>query len=216
MFARSLKAASTLKIGWIGLGQMGQSHVLNLLNKGFDVAVWNRDSTKCEPATQAGAVAATTPSEVVAACDVTFVMLSNAAAALDVYQRSDGVLAGLSVGKGVVDCASIDAGTMRQLSDLVQGKGGRFCAAPVAGHSGMARDATCQFICAGNEELFGTIGDALDAMSKTKFFVGQDVGAASQHKIVLNGLLAKITASTAEALAQVLLGRPNNLSLSSA
>ena len=195
--------APTLKIGWIGLGQMGQAHVYNLLSKGFDVTVWNRDSTKCEPAKQSGAKVATTPSEVVAACDVTFVMLSNAAAALDVYQRSDGVIAAISNGKGVVDCASIDAETMRQLNHLVQSKGGSFCAAPVAGHSGMARDATCQFICAGNEKLYATIGDAIDAMCKKRIFVGHDVGAASNLKIVLNGLLAKITASMAEALAQV-------------
>jgi 3-hydroxyisobutyrate dehydrogenase len=181
---------------------MGQSHVMHLLADGFSVTVWNRDKTKCEPVARAGAAVADTPSDVVKSSEVTFVMLSNAAAALDVYQQPTGVLAGLEVGKGVVDCASLDAETMRQLDALVQGKGGKFCAAPVAGHSGMARDATCQFICAGNEELYITVDRALSCMSKHRVFVGADVGAASNHKVVLNGLLAKITASMGEALAQ--------------
>ena len=193
----------SIRLGWVGLGQMGQSHVGNLLAKRFPVTVWNRDKAKCEPAIEAGAVVAETPAEVVRSSDVTFVMLSNVDAALQVYQQSDGVLAGLTSEKGVVDCASLDAETMRQLSVLVQGAGGAFCAAPVAGHSGMARNATCQFICAGDQELYADIGGALDAMSKHRVFVGSDVGAASNHKVVLNGLLAKITASMGEALAQV-------------
>merc|ERR1711939_494708 len=91
---------------------------------------------------------------------------------------------------------------MRQLGDLVTGKGGKFMSAPVAGHSGMATNATCQFICGGDEELFHAVGDALDAMSKNKVYVGADPGAASNHKVVLNGVLAKITASFAEGLCQ--------------
>ena len=192
----------SLRLGWVGLGQMGQSHVANLLAKQFPLTVWNRDRAKCEPARHAGATVAETPAEAVRASDVTFVMLSNSAAALDIYRQSDGVLAGLTNEKGVVDCASLDAGTMRQLSALVQGAGATFCAAPVAGHSGMAQNATCQFICAGNHALYASIGGALDAMSKHRVFVGDDVGAASNHKVILNGLLAKITASMGEALAQ--------------
>lgn len=191
------------KLGWIGLGQMGQSHVANLLKSGFNLTVYNRDGSKCEAAKEAGAVVASSPAEVVAACDVTFVMLSNSAVTLSVYREPDtGVLAGVAPGKSVIDCASLDAATMRQLGDLVIDKGGKFLSAPVAGHSGMAANATCQFICGGDEALYDSIGDALDAMSKNKVYVGTDVGAASNHKVVLNGVLAKITASFAEGLCQ--------------
>eukprot|EP01047_Picozoa_sp_COSAG01_P105363 COSAG01_NODE_34587_length_545_cov_0.813901_1_plen_67_part_10 len=67
---------------------------------------------------------------------------------------------------------------MRELCTLVQEHGGKFCSAPVAGHSGMAKNATCQFICGGDEELYATISPALDAMSKHKVYVGEDPGAA--------------------------------------
>ena len=181
---------------------MGQAHVANLLANGFPVTVWNRGMDKCRTAEQAGAKVAATPADVVRESDVTFVMLSNSKAALEVYQQPDGVIAGISGSSGIVDCASLDAPTMRTLGDLVQATGAKFCAAPVAGHSGMAQNATCQFICAGDNELHTKIGGALDAMSKHQIFVGTDPGAAANHKIVLNGLLAKITASMGEALAQ--------------
>ena len=67
----------SLRLGWVGLGQMGQSHVANLLAKQFPLTVWNRDRAKCEPARHAGATVAETPAEAVRASDVTFVMLSN-------------------------------------------------------------------------------------------------------------------------------------------
>lgn len=196
------KMSSILRVGWIGLGQMGQAHVANLLAKGFPVTVWNRSKDNCRISERAGASVADTPADVVRQSDVTFVMLSNSKAALEVYQQPDGVIAGLSSSSGIVDCASLDATTMRELSDIVQDTGAKFCAMPVAGHSGMAQNATCQFICAGDNELYTKIGSALDAMSKHKVFVGADAGAAANHKIVLNGLLAKITASMGEALAQ--------------
>ena len=197
------KAGTAVRLGWIGLGQMGASHVDNLLLKGFDNAtmVWNRDSSKCERAVSNGAVLAASPREVVEKSDVTFVMLSTPSAAKAVYKAEDGILAGLTAGKSIVDCASLDDTTMRELEGLVLAQGGRFLASPVAGHSGMAANATCQFICGGDEEVFSNIGGVLDAMGKNKVFVGPDVAAASNMKLVINGLLANITASMSEALA---------------
>ena len=92
-------------------------------------------------------------------------------------------------------------GTMRKLGELVTGCGGRFLAAPVAGHSGMAVAATCQSICAGDDSLFKEATPALEQLSKNIVWLGTDVGAASNTKLVINGLMANITASFAEALA---------------
>ena len=129
-------------------------------------------------------------------------MLSTPDAAMAVYQDEEGgILAGLSSGKGVIDCASLDAGTMRKLGELVTARGGRFLAAPVAGHSGMAVAATCQSICAGDASLFKEASPALEQLSKNVVGLGTDVGAASNTKLVINGLMANITASVGEAVA---------------
>jgi len=194
--------AQAIKFGWVGLGQMGQSHVANLLKCGFNVTVWNRDKSKCRFAEERGAVVASSPKEVVESSDATFVMLSTPAAAREVYAASNGILAGISEEKGIIDCASLDADCMRELAGLVVENGGKFLASPVAGHSGMAADATCQLICAGDESLYDLVSDALDSLCKNKVYLGpEDVGAASNLKLVVNGLLANVTASMAEALA---------------
>ena len=92
-----------LRLGWVGLGQMGQAHVANLLAKGFELTVYNRDTAKAQAAVAAGAAVAASPCEVVQASDVTFVMLSNASVALDVYKQPElGLLAG-------VCCATISS-----------------------------------------------------------------------------------------------------------
>jgi 3-hydroxyisobutyrate dehydrogenase-like beta-hydroxyacid dehydrogenase len=181
---------------------MGQSHVANLLSKGYkNVVVWNRTASSCDSAVANGAQLATSAQDVVQRSDITFVMLSTPAAAKAVYSAPDGVLAGLSPDKGIVDCASLDAECMKELSELVEAKGGRFVSSPVAGHSGMAANATCQFICAGDESLYQEVSLPLDAMSKNKVWLGGDVTASTNLKLVVNGLLANITASMAEGLA---------------
>ena len=164
--------------------------------------VWNRSKEPCERAAALGASVLPSPKDVALSSDVTFVMMSTPKVARLVYTKSDtGLLAGVTKGKGVVDCASLDASTMRELAGLVQEREGRFCAAPVAGHGGMARNATCQFLCSGNVELYESISTMLDAMSKNKVWLGTDAGAAPNMKLVVNGLLADITASMGEAMA---------------
>jgi len=181
---------------------MGSAHVANLLKKGIKVNVWNRSKGPCERAAALGASVLPSPKDVAAASDVTFVMMSTPEVARLIYTNSaTGLLAGITKGKGVVDCASLDASTIRELAGLVQEREGRFCAAPVAGHGGMARNATCQFLCSGDVELYESIGIMLDAMSKNKVWLGTDAGAASNMKLVVNGLLADITASMGEAMA---------------
>ena len=197
----SIGNMSAMRIGWVGLGQMGQSHVANLLSKGFkDVIVWNRTVSVSEGAKAQGAQVASSAKEVVERADVTFIMLSTPAAAKAVYTAEDGVLAGLSPGKHIVDCASLDAEAMQQLADWVESKDCSFLAAPVAGHSGMAANATVQFICAGNEDLFKKVSPAFDAMGKNSVFLGDDVKKAANMKLVINGMLANVTASIAEGL----------------
>lgn len=198
----------SVRLGWVGLGLMGQALVENLLTKGFtNVKVYNRTKEKCIGVVSLGAVEANSPKEVVETSDITFVMLSSPSVAKSVYCASDGIIAGLNSAdgecrsKGIIECASLDAGCIRELSELVHGGGGQFCACPVAGHSGMARNATCQLICAGDELLFQQVSGVLDSISKRKVWVGNDPGSAANLKLILNGLLANITCSVAEALA---------------
>ena len=206
--------AAAKRLGWIGLGQMGAAHVSNLLASGTAVTVWNRDESKSRKLVeqqldrgQLAPLVAASPMEVVEQSDISFVMLSNPSAARQVYKQADGgILAAVTEGKGIIDCASLDAECMAELQELVTSKAGQFLAAPVAGHSGMAEDATCQFLCAGNEELYNAVAvqsSVLASMSKNDVYLGKAVVQASNMKLVINGLLASVTASVGEAMALI-------------
>lgn len=106
-----------------------------------------RDAAKCESAVAKGAVSLSSARDVVATSDVTFVMISSPDVALQVYKATDGILAGPTEGNSIVECASLDSQTMRTLESMVASCGARLMATPVAGHFGMAKAATVQFIC---------------------------------------------------------------------
>ena len=103
-----------MKHGFLGLGIMGSRMAARLVKAGCDVTVWNRDPGKCEDLIQLGAKQKSTPREVVADADITFAMVSDARASLDICFGEDGVLAGIAPGHDYVEMSTIDSGTVRK------------------------------------------------------------------------------------------------------
>ena len=106
-----------MKLGFVGLGIMGQPMALNLLRGGHELTAWNRTAAACEPLRGAGAAVAGSPAAVAAACDITFAMLADPAAALDVACGPDGVCEGLGDGRGYVDMSTVDAATSNRIDN---------------------------------------------------------------------------------------------------
>ena len=102
------------KFGFIGLGNMGSAMAANLIKAGFAVTIWNRSADKCIELTKLGARIAGTPREVVEACDITFAMLADPAAAQYVCFGLHGVLEAITPGKGYVDMSTVDPGTSQK------------------------------------------------------------------------------------------------------
>lgn len=115
-------------VGFLGLGIMGTAMAANLLKSGkFEkVVVWNRTLSKCEQLVAEGAVAASTPAEVVQQCDITFAMLADPDAALKAALGPGGVVEGVCAGKGYVDMSTVDQATSQEIAAAVAAKGGRF------------------------------------------------------------------------------------------
>lgn len=175
-------------IGFIGLGLMGEGMARRLLGHGRSLVVWNRsreksDALKSEASDKVQIAA--TPAAVVAACDLVYCMLSTPDAVKSVYEMDDGILDGICAGKCIVDCATLAEEDMERLSEQVTEKGGRFLEAPVSGSKGPAAQGQLIFLCSGDEELFVSCAQDLDAMGKAKFFFGA-VGAGTRMKLVVN------------------------------
>ena len=193
----------TETVGFIGLGHMGEGMARRLLNvANRKLVVWNRSEGKSKAlaAEAKGKVTvATTPADVVRACAVTFVMLSEPNAVRHVYEMEGGVLAGVSAGKSIVDCATLAVADMERLSSQVIGKGGKFLEAPVSGSKAPAAQGQLIFLAAGDEALYKARAADFDAMGKAKFFFGA-VGGGTRVKLAVNMVMGTMLASLGEGL----------------
>ncbi|EFJ53105.1 6-phosphogluconate dehydrogenase [Volvox carteri f. nagariensis] len=187
-------------LGFVGIGIMGLAMTRNLIKAGYEVVVWNRNPEKCKPLEQEGARVASSPRDVVSAATYTFAMLSDPEAALDVALRPDGVVAGISPGKGYIDVSTVDAATSRTIAAAVRSAGGGFLEAPVSGSKGPAEQGKLIFLTAGDEDLFAAVSAPLDVMGKAKFFLGPE-GAGAHMKLVVNMVMGAMMTSFAEGLA---------------
>lgn len=188
------------KYGFLGIGIMGRAMVANLLQAGYEVTVWNRTAQSCDPLIDMGAQRGDSPAAVVAACDITFAMVSDPVAAETLCFGPEGVLAGISEGKAYIDVSTVDPETSKKICQAVQHKGGRFLEAPVSGSKKPAEDGTLVFLCAGDESLYHDAGPALEVMGKKSFYF-KEIGQGAQMKLVINMIMGSMMTAFAEGLA---------------
>ncbi|CAM6095592.1 unnamed protein product [Calypogeia fissa] len=186
-------------VGFLGLGIMGFAMARNLIKAGYSVTVWNRSPRKCDILVGEGAKAASSPQETAAACDITFVMLADPAAAVAVALGEDGAVKGLGPNKGYVDVSTVDAETSKLIAEGVRSTGAQFLEAPVSGSKKPAEDGALIFLAAGDETLYDKSSPMLDVMGKSRFFLGE-VNKGAAMKLVVNMVMGSMMASFSEGL----------------
>lgn len=187
------------KYGFLGLGIMGQAMAANLVKAGLEVSVWNRTSEKCEPLIKHGAFHGASPAEVVANSDITFAMVSDPAAAKELCFGTQGVLEGISPGKGYVDVSTVDPQTSIKIGLAINKKEGRFLEAPVSGSKKPAEDGELVFLCAGDNSLYNEAMPALEVMGKKTFYFGE-VATGAKMKLVINMIMGTMMTAFGEGL----------------
>ncbi|KAI5071167.1 hypothetical protein GOP47_0013418 [Adiantum capillus-veneris] len=186
-------------IGFLGLGIMGTAMATNLIKAGYNVSVWNRNASKCEPLINQGARCGSSPADIASQCNITFAMLADPAAALEVASGEHGVIHGLGPGKGYVDISTVDGGTSKTINGLVKATGASFLEAPVSGSKKPAENGTLIFLTAGDEDLYEQAGPLLDVMGKSRFYLGE-VGNGAAMKLIVNMVMGSMMASFSEGL----------------
>lgn len=181
---------------------MGEACARNLLKSCLfaNVYVWNRSADKCAALVSEGAVMGATPAEVVQKCDITFAMLADPEAALQVVFGASGVLEGLSAGKGYVDMSTVDEQTSIRIGEAVAAKGGRFLEAPVSGSKKPAIDGQLIILAAGDPELFQEAEPAMSKMAKKWMHLGA-TGAGARMKLVVNMIMGSMMGAFCEGMA---------------
>ncbi|WP_219209923.1 2-hydroxy-3-oxopropionate reductase [Variovorax boronicumulans] len=189
--------ASPQKIGFIGLGIMGAPMAAHLLDAGHALFVHTRSGAPEPFASQARVCASAT--EVARQANIVFLMVPDTPDVQKVLFAEDGVAAGLSAGKLVVDCSSIDPIATRAFAQRIAALGCGYVDAPVSGGEVGARAASLTIMCGGTEADFGRARPLLEAMGKNITHVG-DVGAGQVTKVANQIIVALNIAAVAEAL----------------
>ena len=188
-----------MKVGFIGLGNMGRAVARNIQRGGFALTVRDLRRERASPLERRGAQWADSPAEVAAACDVVVTMVFGPAQVAEVVRGADGLLAGGMRGKVWADMTTSAPALARELASEVRARGGDAVDAPVTGSLDAAIRGDMILFVGGGDDAVNRAWPVLRAAGEPRR-VG-DVGAGHVAKLT-NNLMWKITAAAAgEALA---------------
>ena len=187
-----------MKLGFVGLGQMGRPIASNLLRSGATMVVSDRNDRWFDEFRGKGATGTTDPADLTAA-DVIFLCLPHSAAVEGVLLGAGGLLERLSQGQAVVDLSTITYSTTVALGRAMEAKGVAFLDAPISGMEARAVDATLTVMCGGAPETFSRVKPLLELIGNKILHMGP-AGSGQLTKLI-NQLLFDISAA---ALGEVL------------
>ncbi|KEO85140.1 NAD(P)-dependent oxidoreductase [Tumebacillus flagellatus] len=189
----------TKKLGWIGLGNMGQPMVTRLLNAGFDVTVYNRTRSKAEPFAAMGAKIADSPRELAAGVDTVITMVSDGETLEEVLFGEGGVLSGITAGQTVIDMSTVGPEPVQKAATEFAARGAKFLEAPVSGSVGPAKDGTLVILVGGDEAAYEAHKPVFDVLGKASFHFGEN-GQGANAKLAINLMLGVFLQGLSEAL----------------
>jgi 3-hydroxyisobutyrate dehydrogenase len=189
----------TEKIGFIGLGIMGQGMARNLLKAGFPLTVWNRSAGKMDPLLAAGAEAGRDPADVAARSDMIIICVSDTPDVEDVILGERGVLKGAKPGSLVIDCSTISPGATRKLATILAETQVSMLDAPISGGSEGAARGTLSIMVGGEAKDFERAMPVFRAIGQKITHVGP-VGAGQTVKLVNQILVVGNCLAMCEAL----------------
>lgn len=191
--------AELAKIGWIGLGNMGQPMSKRLVEAGYQVVVYNRTKDKAAGVVQVGAKLADTPSEAAGAAEVIFTMIADSATLELVCLGPNGIVEGLKPGSIVIDMSTVDPDASLKVNEAVEAKGGKFLRAPVTGSTMLAQAGMIGILCSGDRQAYDQVLEIFKVLGKNQFYLG-DGEEARYMKLALNMMIGTSMQMLAESL----------------
>ncbi len=174
-----------LRIGVIGLGNIGGAIAANLIEDGHEVFVYDTDKARCEPLAESGAVQTSGPGETATSSEISFTSLPSPAAMQSV---AEAWLEGAPPDTVLVDLSTNAPETVRRVGALVTAAGRHFLEAPLTGGAPGAKARALVFMVGGDEEVYRRCEPVLQRLGRATFHLGP-LGLGNTAKLV-NSLLA--------------------------
>lgn len=190
-----------MKVGFIGLGNMGLAMAKNLRAAGHELAVYNRTREKAEPLRQQGARVTDSPADAARGAEVVFTMLADDAAVEDVVFGPSGLLAGLGQGALHVSSSTISVALSERLAGAHAKAGQRYVSAPVFGRPEAAEAKQLWVLAAGAAEDVARCRPLLEALGRGLSVLGERASAANVVKLSGNFLIASMMEALGESFA---------------
>ncbi|MGI9310788.1 MAG: NAD(P)-dependent oxidoreductase [bacterium] len=190
---------SPMKIGFIGLGNVGAKLAGSLQRNGFELHVRDLDADAAAPLLRRGARWADSPKALAERVDMVITCLPSPAASAEVMEAADGVIAGLSAGRIWLEMSTTDQAEVCRLGALVAARGAGALDAPVSGGCHRAATGNIAVFAGGARDAFERALPALTTMGRRVLHTGA-LGSASVLKVVTNYLATANLISLCEAL----------------
>jgi 3-hydroxyisobutyrate dehydrogenase len=189
-----------MKIGFIGLGNVGGKLAGSLLRHGFDLTVRDLDEARVQSFVDRGAASAASPKDMAEKVDLIITCLPSPAVCATVMESADGIIAGLSQGKIWLEMSTTDESEVIRLANIVEAKDAMAMDCPVSGGCHRAATGNISIFAGGKREAFERVLPILTTLGRRILHTGP-IGSASVLKVLTNYLCSVHLAALAEAFA---------------
>jgi len=189
-----------MKVGFIGLGNVGGKLANSLLRNKFNLTVIDLDSSLTKDFTAKGASTIDSPKELAQKVDLIITCLPSPSVCSEVMEKKDGVIEGLSKNKIWLEMSTTDSKEVKRIGELVKSKGAVPLDGPVSGGCHRAATGNIAIFVGGERESFEKILPALTVMGRKILHTGE-LGSASILKVITNYLASTHLAALGEAWA---------------
>jgi 3-hydroxyisobutyrate dehydrogenase-like beta-hydroxyacid dehydrogenase len=189
-----------MRIGFLGLGTVGEPIANNLRKAGHDLTVWNRTAAKADHIVSKGGKLAPTARECATRKDLVFTCVADEKALDAILEGPDGALAGLAKGDVLVDMSTAGVRSARSVAERVAKRGAAFVSCPILGSKAAAEQAQIVLVAGGPAAARERARPALRAVS-ARLFELEDPVQAALTKLCVNAVGGAMIAGFGEALA---------------
>lgn len=174
-----------MRLGFIGLGNMGKPIAVNLRRAGYKLTVYDVRREAANELVDQGASWENSPKEIAKKTEVVLTSLPGPLEVEQVAVGRDGILAGATRGSIYIDLSTNSPMSIRRIANIAKGKGVEVLDAPVSGGTLAAKAGTLTVMVGGEKKAFDRCSKVFEAIASNIFYVG-DIGSGNMVKLINN------------------------------